>query len=279
MDDTLNENNKNLPLEKIDIFCVRFLAQKVLKNTPLLFNISGCKEIPVDICIKPCPCPEDIEKEAAETLVEESKKLKELIDSNAPTDVLLKTNEDLAKLVCSLKPGDECIDKEIRCIEDIKFICTETREEFIYNNRVRLKIKFKVLLIVKFIDCCIGIIMLPDDMGIKFCFNNINFPVIHNSQGIKKMLDIDLINKQFLLTIEIPLKHFDCALPDDIFDNPTLQSRITIKNIHHEFDIFEGACKCEPEANTHISLISCGDITDKIGIKQDVWISGIPDEC
>lgn len=279
MNNLLNESSSNLPLEKIDIFCLRILANKIINNTPLLFNISGDREIPIDICLKPCPCPEDIEKKAAETLVAESKKLKELIESNASTDVLLKANEDLVRLVCSLKPREECFDKEIKCIDNIKFICVETREDFICNHKVRLKIKFKVLLIVKFMDCCLGLILLPDDSGTKFCFNNISFPVIHNSDGIKKTLDLDNINKVFVLTIEIPLKQFKGNLPYSILDDPALQSKITIKCLQHKYDIFEGECTCNREAKTHISLISTADIIDRIGIGQDVWIKGNPDEC
>lgn len=279
VDDLLNESNCNLPLEKIDIFCLRIFAEKIIKKTPLLFNTAGNKEIPMDICIKPCPCPEDIEKKAAEILVVESKKLKELIESNASTDELLKANEDLARLVCSLKFREDCCDKEIKCIEDIKVVCMETSEDIICNHKVRLDIKFKILLIVKFIDCCLGLIMLPDDSGKKLCFNNVAFPIIHSSDEIKKVLNLDSINKQFVLTIEIPLKQFQGNLPPYIFDDTTLQSNVIIKNLQHEFDIFEGDCTCDPNAKTHISLLSRADIIDKIGIKQDVWIFGKPDEC
>lgn len=277
MDDLLNDNSCCLQFEKIDIFCLRMLAEKIIKNTPLLFNVSQGKEIPIDICITPCPCPEDIEMKAAETLAAESKKLKELIESNASTDVLLKANEDLARLVCSLKP-ECCCDKEIKCIDSIRFVCVETSENFICNHKVRLIVKFKVLLIIRFMDCLLGIIMLPDDEGNKFCFNNINFPVTYNADGIKKTLSLDNINKYFILTIEIPLEDFDGIIPSDIFDDPTLQSKITIKRLEHEYDIFEGACTCNSASKTHISLFSTADITDKIGIIQDVWIKGRPDE-
>lgn len=278
MKDISNEYSCNLPYKELDIFCLRILADKIIKQTPLLFNTSGGREIPIDICINPCPCPEDIEKKAAETLVVESRKLKELIESDASTDILLKANEDLAKLICSLNPVFDCCDKEIKCIDSIRFVCVETSEDFICNHKVRLIIKFKVLLIVKFMNCLLGLVMLPDDEGKKFCFNNISFPVTYNVDGIKKTLSLDSINKYFVLTIEIPLRHFDGIIPSDIFDDPTLQSKITIKCLQHEYDIFEGVCTCNCDAKTHISLFSTADIIDRIGVKQDVWIKGRPDE-
>lgn len=280
MEEFLNiENKKDSGFEKIDIYCLRILAEKVLKDTPILFNVSGGCVVPIDICIKPCPCPEDIEKKAAETLVEESKKLQELINNNTPTDTLLEANARLAKLICNLKPKEDCFDKEIKCIESIKVVCIETREDFICNHKVRLYIMFKILLIVKLMDDCLGLILLPSDMGKKICFSNVTFPIVHVSDGIKKILDLKDCNEFFSLIIEMPLKEFKGQLPSYIFDNPTLQSIISVKCIKHVFDIFGGICTCDCDAKTHISLLSTADITDKIGVKQDVWLYGKPDDC
>jgi hypothetical protein len=176
-----------------------------------------------------------------------------------------------------LKCIDKCCDKEIKCIEDIKVVCIETSEDFICNHKVRLIIKFKVILIVKFTDCTLGLLMLPEDECDKFCFNNISFPVKTCCDGIKKILDLDSCKKSFVLTIEISLKHFHGTLPPNIFDDPTLESRIIIKNFKKEFDIWEGPCTCDPASDTHISLFISADVTDKIGIKQDIWIQGSPD--
>ena len=274
MEELLNEKYIDSGLKKLDIYCLRILAKKLLKDTPILFNVSSGCIVPIDICIKPCPCPEDIEKKAAETIVGESIKLKKLIDSDAPTNVLLEENEKLAKLICSLKLKADCLEGEIKCIEDIKVICLETWEDFICNSKVRLYIKFKVLMVVRFMEGCMGIITLPDDEGEKICFNNIKFPVKHYCDGIKKTLD--LCDGSFCLAIEIPLRLFEERLPLYIFDDPTLQSHIIVKCISHNFDIFDEVCTCDPRARTHISLLSTADIIDKIGIKQDVWLYGKP---
>jgi hypothetical protein len=279
VDALLNGSNGKLPFEKIDIFCLRILGEKIIKNTSILFNTSGDKEIPIDICIKPCPCPADTEKQASETLVHESKKIQELIDSNATTDELINANEELSRLICSLKFREKCCDKEIKCIDNIKVVCMETSEDFICNHKVRLTIKFKILLVVKFTDCCLGLIMLPDDAGTKFCFNDVSFPIVYCSDGIKKTLNLDSSKEFFVLTIEIPFKAFEGNLPSYIFDDPAAQSKLTIRSFKHEFDISDGPCSCDPNSSTHISLFSTADIIDIIGIKQDVWIYGTPSDC
>lgn len=279
VDGLLNGSNDKLPFEEIDIFCLRILGEKILKSTSMLFNTSGDREIPIDICIKPCPSPADIEKQAAETLEYESKKLQELINSSTTTDKLLDANEELSKLICSLKFREKCCDKEIKCISSIKFVCMETSEDFICNHKVRLTIKFKILLIVKFTDCCLGLIMLPDDAGTKFCFNDVSFPIVYCSNGIKKTLNLNSNKEFFVLNIEIPFKSFEGAIPSNIFDDPTAQSKLTIRSFKHEFDISDGACSCDPNSSTHISLFSTADIIDRIGIKQDVWIYGTPSGC
>lgn len=121
--------------------------------------------------------------------------------------------------------------------------------------------------------------MLPDDAGKKFCFNNVSFPVFIDYDGVKKTLDLDLSNMLFVLTIDIPLKQFNGVLSPDNLDDPTLQSKVWIKNLQHEYDVFEGPCTCDPKAETHISLLSSAEIIDKIGVKQDVWLYGEPDDC
>lgn len=277
MEELITDNIKESCYEKLDIYCLRILAEKVLKDTPILFNVCGGCIVPIDICIKPCPCPEEIEKNAAKTIAEESKKLKELIDIDAPTHVLLEENEKLVKLICDLKPREDCLEGEVKCIEDIKVICLETSEDFICNSKVRLHIKFKLMMLVKLFEGCIGIIRLPEDAGKKICFNNVTFPIVHSCDGIRKTLD--LCDGSFCLEIEIPLKDFRGELPSYIFDDPTLQSHISIKCVRHDYDIFEGACTCDPEASTHISLLSTADVIDRIGINQDVWLLGKPDEC
>lgn len=275
MEELIRENKKDFGFERLDIYCLRILAEKVLKDTPILFNVSEGCVVPIDICLKPSPCPEDIEKKAAKTIAEESLKLKELIDSDAPTHVLLRENEKLAKLICSLKPSADCLEGEVKCIEDIKVICLETSEDFICNSKVRLHIKFKVSMTVKLMGECFDIIRLPEDAGKKICFNNVTFPIVYSCDGIRKTLDLS--DGFFCLTIEIPLKDFNCKLPSYIFDDPTLQSHIRVKCIKHDFEICVGVCCCDPEARTHILLLSTADVIDKIGVYQDIWLYGKPD--
>jgi hypothetical protein len=277
--DLSKEGNIDLGFEKMEICCLRILAEKVIENTAILFNIAGDREIPIDICIKPCGDPVDIEKDAAELIAGESRKLGELIENNESTDVLIKANEELSKNICSLKLIEKCCNKEIQYIDNIRVVCLETCEEFICNHKVKLTLKFKILLIVKFPDCCFELIMLPEDLGKKFYFNNVTFPITHCEDEIKKTLALDSCKEFFILTIEVPVKSFEGTLPPNVFDDPTLKSKLIIKNFKHDFDILKDDCSCNTGSNTNISLFSTADIIDKVGVNQILWVYGKPADC
>lgn len=277
--DLSKDGNLDLGFEKMEICCLRILAEKILKNTAILFNTAGDREIPIDICIKACLDPVDIENHAAELLISESRKLGELIENNESTEVLIKANEELSKQICSLKSIEKCCCKEIQCIDSIKVVCLETSEDLICNHKVKLTLKFKILLIVKSADCCFGLIMLPEDLGTSFYFNNVTFPITHWEDDIKKTLVIDSCKDLFVLTIEFPFKAFRGNLSPEVLDDPSLQSKLLIKNYKHDFDIFKDDCSCNTGAKTNISLFSTADIIDKIGVNQFLQIYGKAIDC
>lgn len=258
----------------IDIYTLRILAKKILKNEFMFFNVLNNTQVPIDICIINCECPVSLENKIAEMLLLEGEKLQNLVDNNKPTDKLIDFNENLADLVCSIQPP--CTD-EVKCIEKIKVVIRDTSEDIICNKKIRLVIKFDIFLLLRLYSGKFTLVVLPQDEGTKFCFgSNVIFPIKFVKADISKILDIDRVNYVFTLTIDIPIKKFEGNITCNVFEDSTLQSKIIIKNILSKFEIFNDKCMCVDTTGTHISIGITGDIIDKIGVEQDILICGNP---
>ena len=161
----------------------------------------------------------------------------------------------------------------VKCITEVKICEWSTCQEIICNHKARLRITFKVFLCVKYEDNTYGVVVLPDDNGIKFCFQE-NFPIT-----IGKGETLAINNGYFVWSKDVPFTEFDRPLPPTIFDDPTLSSHLIVRAIRPEFDVLTD-CFCESEGElipgTQVLLALFADLLDKLGVEQDVLIQGIP---
>lgn len=182
---------------------------------------------------------------------------------------------------CRKSPLGLCVYKKavddmlygVKCITEVKICEWSTCQEIICNHKARLRITFKVFLCVKYEDNTYGVIVLPDDQGIKFCFQQ-TFPIVI---GIGETLNIN--NGYFVWSKDVPFAEFDKPLPPTVFDDPTLSSHLIIRAIRPESDVLTD-CFCQGETalipGTQVSLALFADILDKLGIEQDVLVQGVP---
>jgi len=182
---------------------------------------------------------------------------------------------------CKKAPLRLCIFKKavddtcfgVKCITEVKICEWSTCQEIICNHKARLKIIFKVFLCVKFEDNTYGVIVLPDDKGIKFCFQE-DFPIAVDSGET-----LTISNGYFVWSKDVPFAEFDKPLPPTVFDDPTLSSHLVLRAVRSESDVHaECFCECEKSRipGTEVSLALFADILDKLGIEQDILVQGVP---
>lgn len=175
----------------------------------------------------------------------------------------------------------------VKCITDIKVVNLEADEEIICNHKVKLVLKFKVVLFVTFTNNCFGCIVLPDDAmstnpDAKACFIT-DIEERPQTIGNNECLEIidDACGKMFKWTKSIPLSEFEGEIPSSAFTDPTLQTHLIIKSITSDYDVLgEFTCGTSPViygTEVHISVFV--DLLDKLGIDQDILICGVPYDC
>lgn len=173
----------------------------------------------------------------------------------------------------------------VNCILSEKLMIKKTRQEIICTTKARLKIWFKILLVVQFDDDKFETLMLPDDIDSKACYvpaGLFESPIwFGKNESLAETTIPGTSERAYLWTLDVPFTdpNWVGELPREIFDNPTLQSEIIIKCSDIIYDV-QGDCACGeiPGTLVHVSVIS--DIIDKVGIHEDICINGtLLDKC
>jgi hypothetical protein len=162
-----------------------------------------------------------------------------------------------------------------------RLLIKKTKQDIIYNSRSRIKLWFKLLIVVEFEDDKFDTIMLPDDIGIKVCYSeNVKFPIRYGKNESLEVSKLPGTNENaYLWTRCVPFtdQNWIGEIPRTLLDNPTLQSEIVVKYSSVFWDI-EGEAEIREESTvaqgTMIRLSVIADIIDKLGIHEDICISG-----
>lgn len=172
----------------------------------------------------------------------------------------------------------------VKCISDIKIVDLSADEEIICNHKVKLILKFKVVLFVTFTNNCFGCIVLPDDAmstneDATACFIT---DIEDEAQTIGSTESLELVDdvcgKVFKWVKNIPLSEFEGEIPPSAFSDPTLQTHLIVKSITSDFDVL-GECHCGETVGTEVHISIFADLLDKLGVDQDILICGVPFDC
>lgn len=151
----------------------------------------------------------------------------------------------------------------------------------ICNSKSRVTITFKVFLLVKFQGVAApSLIVLPDDIGTKVMTQyDLTQPQYKNHDNPKETMQI--IGDNFVYTADIPLSQFDCQLTKDQLNDCSLQSHVLLKCLKWVIDVDgvgNNGTGTPPAAATTVTLSISEDLLDKIGIDQDIYITGTPED-
>jgi len=185
-------------------------------------------------------------------------------------------------LVLYINNSDENCEYPVQGITEVIVSLTEPPQDVIISNsKSRIKITFKVFLLVKYQDIAVpNLIVLPDDIGIK-CMTQYDLSVPqHKDHGFPKET-LQVTGGNFVYIIDIPLSEFDNTLTNTQLHDPTLQSFVLLKNLAWTVDVDvvgPNGTGVPPLPATTTMLSVYQDIVDKIGINQDIVINGIPED-
>lgn len=165
----------------------------------------------------------------------------------------------------------------VKCLKEVKVCNWDTSEKIICNHKARLKVRFKIFVCAQYEDDSYGVTMLPEDAGVNFCFTTL-FPA---TIGYNESLSV--VDDYFVWEKDIPFTDFNEPIPPCVFDDPTLQTHLIVKGIRPEYDV-RNDCQCPgPGATliqgTQVLLSIYAELLDKLGVEQDILITGIPLKC
>lgn len=167
----------------------------------------------------------------------------------------------------------------VQDITEVITSLTDTPSNFIVsNNKSRIKISFKIFLLVKHQDVVApSLIVLPDDIGAK-CTTQYDLTIPqHKSHDYPKEA-LQISDGNFMYVADIPLSEFDNQLTGNQLHDSTLKSHVVLKNLSWTVDVDdivrnEKGGHSIPATSTTVAVFQ--DITDKISIDQDIIINGI----
>lgn len=169
----------------------------------------------------------------------------------------------------------QCVTETIFSLIDIP---TNT---IICNSKSRITITFKVFLLVKYQNVAApGLIVLPDDIGTKVMTQyDLTQPQNKNHTTPKETMQI--VGGNFVYTADVPLSMFDNPLTKDELADCSLQSHVILKCMRWLVDVdgtSNSGTGTPPAAATTVALEIFEDVLDKIGIDQDIFVTGIPED-
>ena len=167
-------------------------------------------------------------------------------------------------------------------ITEVIMSLTEAPSDVIISNsKSRIKVTFKVFLLVKYQDLTIpSLIVLPDDIGDK-CMTqyDLTMPQHVNNGSARELLQIS--DGNFMYLVDVPLSEFDNQITSRHLNDPTLQSYVSLNNFSWSVDVdnvSRNGSGDPPALATAITLSISEDILNKIGIDQDIIVNGISED-
>ena len=161
----------------------------------------------------------------------------------------------------------------LECIQCVIVRFTDDPEwSYICDNRIKISVGFKVMLLVKFsgIDTY-ELITLPDDIGVK-CTTLYDLSEIQVSRSIYQTMQ--RVGDRFIYTMTIPFSEFVGILPQDnnftvitAFRNMTWNAEIGETGFH--------GTGSPPVLSTRVDLSMFYDIFVRIVVEEEMTVSGI----
>jgi hypothetical protein len=164
----------------------------------------------------------------------------------------------------------------IQGITEVIMSLTETPSSVIITNtKSRVKIIFKVFLLVKYQDMAApSLIVLPDDIGTK-CYTSADLTIPQHKENDHPRETLQISDGNFLYIADIPLSEFDNQMTSYQLHDPTLQPYVVLKNFSWSIDVDDVVRSDSGNSATATTISICQDVLNKISIDQDLEISGI----
>ena len=159
--------------------------------------------------------------------------------------------------------------------EVIMSLTEQPASVIITNSKSRIKIVFKVFLLVKYQDMAApSLIVLPDDLGSK-CYTSVDLTTSQHKDNDQPRETLQISDGNFLYISDIPLPEFDNQMTSFQLHDPTLQPYVVLKNFTWAIDVDDVVRSGSGSPATETTLSIFQDVLNKISIDQDLEISGI----
>ena len=159
--------------------------------------------------------------------------------------------------------------------EVIMSLTEQPTSVIITNTKSRVKIVFKVFLLVKYQDMAApSLIVLPDDLGTK-CYTAVDLTSPQHKDNDHPRETLQISDGNFLYISDIPLSEFDNQITSYQLHDPTLQPYVVLKNFTWTIDVDDVVRSGTGSSATETTITVYQDVLNKISIDQDLEISGI----
>lgn len=190
----------------------------------------------------------------------------------------------------------------VKCVKLCKRILDkDPGNTIICTQKSKVILDFELVLVVEYEDNTFDVLTLPKDLAAftqytattkafveDTVLNSSGAPVIqHQSvtqpyeQMVIKYNATATAYANFEYTVVIPLTSFSAVLRKCELNDPTLQSYIVLRNLTYEVDVLDQylatATETQTVWTTMVNFSLSEDIIDKLGIDQDVQITGTPE--
>ncbi|NLX63273.1 MAG: hypothetical protein GX022_00615 [Clostridiaceae bacterium] len=160
----------------------------------------------------------------------------------------------------------------LECIQCVVVRTDEPQWSYICDDKIKISVGFKVILVVKFSGSnTYEIITLPDDIGVK-CTTLYDLSVVQVSRSIYQTMQ--RVGDRFIYTMIIPFSEFEGILPQDnnftviaAFRNMTWNAEIGETDFH--------GTGSPPVLSTRVDLSIFYDIFVRIVVEEEMTVSGI----
>jgi len=189
------------------------------------------------------------------------------------TGTCMGAKEPLKLYIYNAGEGGE---NPIQGVTEVIMSFTETPSSVIItNSKARVKIIFKVFLLVKYQDMAApSLIVLPDDIGAK-CYTSADLSAPQRKDHDQPRETLQISDGNFLYIADIPLTEFDNQITSYQLHDPSLQPYIVLKNFAWSIDVDDVVRNGSGNAATETVLSVYQDVLNKISIDQDLEISGV----
>lgn len=192
---------------------------------------------------------------------------------DAATGVHMGVKEPLKLFIYNAGENGE---NPIQGVTEVIMSLTETPASVIItNSKCRIKIIFKVFLLVKYQDMAApSLIVLPDDIGTK-CYTSVDLTISQHKDHDHPRETLQISDGNFLYIADIPLSEFDNQITSYQLHDPSLQPYLILKNFAWSIDVDDVVRNSTGNSATATVISVFQDVLSKISIDQDLEISGI----